>query len=256
MNRKSLIGLVVVGSLFSLFGCSGAPEDSGAVKKLEADLKKVKDQNWQLQKDNNDLSQSLKQAESSLFVTSDARNKLEDQVQKLTATRDDLVKSRDSLTARVDELSGARTELQARVDNLTQSRDSLQTTVADLTRSRDNLQTTVVSLTQSRDGLQKTVANLTESRNGLQKTVENVTQSRDGLQKTVDGLTVARVALEKQVAELTKARDIALEDARNAQVKIDQLNGKIKVQAQQMAELQSQMANIRALLERMQQNLQ
>jgi chromosome segregation ATPase len=198
--ERSFIWVVAVTSLLTLFGCSGGMGDSEDVKRLQADLKDAKDQNWKLQKDNNNLNESLKQTESSLAETADARNKLQRQVEELTTARDELVKSRDDLTAKVGELSNARTELQAKVDDLTQSRDSLQ--------------------------------------------------------KTVEGLTSARAALEKQVAALVSARNLALEDARNAQGKIDQLNNRIKVQAQQMTELQEQIVNIRTVLERLQKNLQ
>jgi chromosome segregation ATPase len=78
----------------------------------------------------------------------------------------------------------------------------------------------------------------------------------DELTKTVEGLAKTRTTLEKQVADLTKARNLALDDARNAQGKIEQLNTKLKVQTQQMTELQDQIVNIRAVLDHLQQNLQ
>ena len=185
-SAHSLIWVVIGAGLLTLAGCSGAPADSTEIKKLQADLKDANGQNEILKKDTQRLAESLKQAESSLADTTDARNRLQVQVE-------DLTKSRDELTAKVAELGTVRTGLQSRVDELT---------------------------------------------------------------KTVEGLAKTRTTLEKQVADLTKARNLALDDARNAQGKIEQLNTKLKVQTQQMTELQDQIVNIRAVLDHLQQNLQ
>lgn len=189
----SFVSVVAVVGLLTLIGCNGAPGDSTEIKKLQADLKDANGQNEVLKKDAERLSDALKQAESALLETTDARNKLQIQVK-------DLTKSRDDLTATVSELGTARAD--------------------------------------------------------LQKKVAGLTQSRDDLQKTVDGLTNARGVLEKQVADLNKARNVALEDAKNAQGKIEQLNNKLKVQTQQMTELQDQIVNVRTVLEHLQKNLQ
>jgi chromosome segregation ATPase len=206
-SAHSLIWVVIGAGLLTLAGCSGAPADSTEIKKLQADLKDANGQNEILKKDTQRLAESLKQAESSLADTTDARNRLQVQVE-------DLTKSRDELTARVGELGIARTGLQSKVDELTAK-----------------------------------VAELGTVRTGLQSRVDELT-------KTVEGLAKTRTTLEKQVADLTKARNLALDDARNAQGKIEQLNTKLKVQTQQMTELQDQIVNIRAVLDHLQQNLQ
>ena len=55
------------------------------------------------------------------------------------------------------------------------------------------------------------------------------------------------------VESLTKAKNAALEDARSAQAKVDVLNDKLKVQTQQMMDLQDQIKTIRSVLEQLQQ---
>jgi chromosome segregation ATPase len=185
-RMRSVVCAMAVAGLLSLVGCNGAPGDSTDVKKLQADLKDANGRNEVLRKDNDKLSEALKQSESARADVSDARNKLQVQV-------DDLTKSRDEMTVKVSELGVARTELQAKVEELT---------------------------------------------------------------KKVDSLTTARDGLEKQVGDLTKARNVALEDARSAQGKVEQLGNKLKVQTQQMAELQEQIVNIRTVLDHLQQNLQ
>ncbi len=77
--------------------------------------------------------------------------------------------------------------------------------------------------------------------------------SRDDLQTMVGGLIDARGLLEKQVADLTKARDASRGEAQAAAVKIDQLSEKLRVQGQQMTELQEQIKTIRSVLEQVQQ---
>jgi chromosome segregation ATPase len=116
-----------------------------------------------------------------------------------------------------------------------------------------------------KDALEKSelsFADANDAKNKLRVQVDSLTKSRDELTgkvnelgKTVDGLTSARTALEKQVADLTKARNAAMEDARSAQGKIEELNVKIKTQTQQMTELQEQIVNIRTVLDHLQQNL-
>jgi len=148
----------------------------------------------------------------------------------------------------LSEATDARNKLQIQVKDLATSRDELM-------KSRDELTAKVNDLNAARTDLQAKVDGLNVARTDLEKKVADLTKSRDGLQKNVESLTVARVGLEKQVADLTKAKNAALEDAKSAQTKIDTLNSKLKVQTQQMAELQDQIVNIRAVLDHLQQNL-
>jgi chromosome segregation ATPase len=104
--------------------------------------------------------------------------------------------------------------------------------------------------------LQKKIDELGDAKGQLQQRVGDLTKSRDELQVMVENLVDTRGVLEKQVASLSQARDAAVKDAKSAQTKIDQLGTKLKVQTQQMAELQGQIVTIRSVLEQLQQKLE
>ena len=116
-----------------------------------------------------------------------------------------------------------------------------------------------ISLKQAESKL----AEETKAKSGLQTQVQDLTALRTSLEAKVDELGRARVSLEanvndlqKTVESLTKARDAALEDARNAQAKVEGLNDKVKAQTQQITDLQEQIKMIRSSLGQLQQKLQ
>jgi chromosome segregation ATPase len=97
--------------------------------------------------------------------------------------------------------------------------------------------------------------NLEAKVSSVEAKVTELTKSRDDLQKMVQNLVDTRGVLENQVATLTKAKNAALEDARNAQLKVDELNERLKAQTQQVADLQEQIKTVRSVLQQLQQKL-
>ena len=149
----------------------------------------------------------------------------------------------------VEKLKGSLSEAESKLADTTTAKNSLQSQVQELTTSRSNLEAKVSELDKARINVETRVTELAKSRDELMK-------SRDDLQKMVQNLVDTRGVLEKQVATLTKAKNAALEDARSAQSKVDVLNDKLKVQTQQMMDLQEQIKTIRSVLEQLQQKLE
>ncbi len=142
----------------------------------------------------------------------------------------------------VEKLKGSLGEAESKLAEATTAKNGLQVQVQDLTTARANLETKVGELDKARINVETKVSELTKSRDDLQKMVQNLVDTRG--------------VLEQQVATLTKAKNAALEDARNAQSKVDVLNDKLKVQTQQMIDLQEQIKTIRGVLEQLQQKLE
>jgi len=142
------VGMVVVGGLWLLGGCTGTGTDktdlNSQVQQLKTALDATKNERDLLAQDAERFRLALDKAESSLADTTQTNAKLQSQVQ-------DLTKSRDELSAKVEELSTARTNLQKRVDELTTSRDQLQTMVEGLVDTRGTLEKQVAILTKARD---------------------------------------------------------------------------------------------------------
>ncbi len=146
--------------------------------------------------------------------------------------------------------------LEKDVEKLKGSLGEAESKLADTTTAKNGLQVQVQELTTSRSNLEAKVSELDKARVNVETKVTELTKSRDDLQKMVQNLVDTRGVLEKQVATLTKAKNAALEDARNAQSKVDVLNDKLKVQTQQMMDLQEQIKTIRSVLEQLQQKLE
>ncbi|MCL5281452.1 MAG: hypothetical protein M1376_16265 [Planctomycetes bacterium] len=146
--------------------------------------------------------------------------------------------------------------LEKDVEKLKGSLGEAESKLADATTAKNSLQTQVQELTASRSHLEAKVGELDKARVSVETKVSELTKSRDDLQKMVQSLVDTRGVLEQQVATLTKAKSAALEDARNAQSKVDMLNDKLKVQTQQMIDLQEQIKTIRVLLSQLQQKLE
>ncbi len=136
--------------------------------------------------------------------------------------------------------------------NLKRSLEQTEASLAEVSNARNNLDRQVKELTQAREDLTAQVGELNTARIELQKKVADLTQSRDELQTNVESLTATRTSLQHEVDDLTKAKNVALDDAKSAQLKIEQLNAKLRIQAQQVAELQAQIANVRTVLDRLQ----
>lgn len=183
-------------------------------------------------------------------------SELKGQVKKLETMLEATENERDLLTLDVKRLTESLDQAESRLADTSDSRNKLQAQVQDLTKSGEELRTRVDSLGAARAQLQEKVAELSTARDQLQTRVEDLTGSRDELQRMVESLVDTRGLLEKQVASLTKARDAARQDAKTAQVKMEQLNGTLKAQTEQMTELQAQVATIRSVLEQLQQKLE
>jgi len=146
--------------------------------------------------------------------------------------------------------------LKTALEETQQQKKQLQGDVERLEKSLSEAESGLADAKKTRDELQKQVQDLSGARAELENKVDELSTARTNLQATVKSLVEARDTLEKQVAALTKAKSAALEDARVAQTKVDQLNDKIRDQTQQMIELQEQIKTVRALLQQLQQKLE
>jgi chromosome segregation ATPase len=160
------------------------------------------------------------------------------------------------IKASLEESQLQKAVLEKDVEKLKGSLSEAESKLADTTTARNNLQAQVQELTTARGNLDAKVSELDKARIQVETKVTELTKSRDDLQKMVQNLVDTRGVLEQQVATLTKAKNAALEDARIAQSKVDVLNDKLKVQTQQMIDLQEQIKTIRAVLEQLQQKLE
>lgn len=70
-------------------------------------------------------------------------------------------------------------------------------------------------------------------------------------QQKLDTVSQARDALLKQIAELNKSRDEAVEEAKSAQTRIDELTKKFEEQAKIIRELQEHMQKMQATIEKL-----
>jgi len=132
-------------------------------------------------------------------------------------------------------------QLSQDVQRLNDSLKEAESRLAETTKVREGLQGQVQQLTASRGDLEAKVNELGKARVSLETRVNDLTKSRDDLQQTVESLT--------------KAKNAALDDARSAQAKVDALNEKLKVQTQQVTDLQGQIKTIRSVLEQLQKKL-
>jgi chromosome segregation ATPase len=160
------------------------------------------------------------------------------------------------IKASLDESLLQKAALEKDVEKLKGSLGEAESKLAEATTAKNGLQVQVQELTTSRSHLEAKVSDLDKARISVEAKVSELTKSRDDLQKMVQSLVDTRGVLEQQVATLTKAKNAALEDARNAQSKVDALNDKLKVQTQQMIDLQEQIKTIRTVLEQLQQKLE
>lgn len=160
------------------------------------------------------------------------------------------------IKASLDESLLQKAVLERDVEKLKGSLSEAESKLADATTAKNSLQVQVQELTTARANLEAKVGELDKARMNVEAKVSELTKSRDDLQKMVQNLADARGVLEQQVATLTKAKNAALEDARIAQSKVDVLNDKLKVQTQQMVDLQEQIKTIRGVLEQLQQKLE
>ena len=161
---------------------------------------------------------------------------------QIKASLEESLQQKAVLEKDVERLKGSLSEAESKLANTTTARNSLQVQVQELTTSRGNLEAKVGELDKARINVETKVTELTKSRDDLQKMVQNLVDTRG--------------VLENQVATLTKAKNAALEDARTAQSKVDVLNDKLKVQTQQMMDLQEQIKTIRTVLQQLQQKLE
>ncbi len=158
--------------------------------------------------------------------------------------------------ASLEESLQQKAVLEKDVEKLKGSLSEAESKLADTTTAKNGLQVQVQELTTSRSNLEVKVSELDKARIAVETKVTELTKSRDDLQKMVQNLVDTRGVLENQVATLTKAKNAALDDARSAQSKVDVLNDKLKVQTQQMMDLQEQIKTIRSVLQQLQQKLE
>jgi chromosome segregation ATPase len=159
------------------------------------------------------------------------------------------------IKASLEESLQQKALLEKDVERLKGSLSEAESKLAATATARNSLQTQVRELTDSRRDLDAKVGELDKARVSVEAKVTELTKSRDDLQKMVQNLVDTRGVLENQVATLTKARDAALDDARKAQAKVDVLNEKLKVQTQQITDLQEQIKTVRSVLQQLQQKL-
>ncbi len=160
------------------------------------------------------------------------------------------------IKASLDESLLQKAVLEKDVEKLKGSLGEAESKLAEATTAKNGLQVQVQELTTSRTNLEVKVSELDKARINVEAKVSDLTKSRDDLQKMVQNLVDTRGVLEQQVTTLTKAKNAALEDARMAQSKVDVLNDKLRVQTQQMIDLQEQIKTIRTVLEQLQQKLE
>ncbi len=158
--------------------------------------------------------------------------------------------------ASLEESLQQKAVLEKDVEKLKGSLSEAESKLADTTTAKNGLQVQVQELTTSRSNLEAKVSELDKARIAVETKVTELTKSRDDLQKMVQNLVDTRGVLENQVATLTKAKNAALDDARSAQSKVDVLNDRLKVQTQQMMDLQEQIKTIRSVLQQLQQKLE
>ena len=178
------------------------------------------------------------------------------QIKQLKAALEETQQEKSQLQSDAQRLEESLHEAESRLADAKQSNNQLRSQTQELTASRRELEAKVGDLDKARMALEGRVNELSAARGQLQKRVEDLVKSRDDLQTMVDSLMDTRGLLEKQVATLSKARTAALEDAKTAQTRVDQLNDKLKAQTQQMIELQEQMTTIRSVLQQLQQKLE
>ena len=147
-------------------------------------------------------------------------------------------------------------QIKASLEESLQQKAVLEKDVERLKGSLSEAESRLAATTTSRNNLDAKVSELDKARISVEAKVTELTKSRDDLQKMVQNLVDTRGVLETQVATLTKAKNAALEDARNAQLKVDGLNEKLKAQTQQVADLQEQIKTVRAVLQQLQQKLE
>ena len=70
-------------------------------------------------------------------------------------------------------------------------------------------------------------------------------------QQKLDTVSQARDALEEQVTELTKLRDEAVNAAKNAQIRIDELTKQFEEQAKIIRQLQEHMKQMQSTIEKL-----
>jgi len=178
------------------------------------------------------------------------------EVKQLKTALEDAQRQKTQLEGDVDRLDKSLQEAESKLAVAKQAQDESQKQIQELTTSRGALETKVNDLTKSRVDLEAKVSSLTLSRDELQRRVDELTKSRDDLQTMVNNLVDTRGVLEKQVAALAKSRMAAIEDAKNAQAKVDLLTDRLKAQTQQMIDLQEQVKTIRSVLEQLQKKLE
>lgn len=178
------------------------------------------------------------------------------EVTQLKAALEETEQQKSQLQSDVQRLESSLNEAESGLAEVKQANDQLQKRVQDLTTSDSDLQAKIQEVTKARAGLESKVDQLTTAKADLQRRVDELAKSRDGLQTMVESLVDTRGMLEKQVAGLTKAKNAALEDAKTAQTRVDQLSVKLKAQTQQMIELQEQMTTIRSVLQQLQEKLE
>jgi chromosome segregation ATPase len=159
------------------------------------------------------------------------------------------------IKASLEESLQQKAVLEKDVEKLKGSLSEAESKLAAATTAKNGLQAQVQELATSRSNLEVKVGELDKARISVEAKVTELTKSRDDLQKMVQNLVDTRGVLENQVATLTKAKNAALEDARNAQLKVDTLNEKLKVQTQQVMDLQEQIKTVRSVLQQLQQKL-
>jgi chromosome segregation ATPase len=132
--KQVILFLAVSCSFLSVVGCTGSATEKaeleGKVAQLTASLQQTEQERDTLQTQVLRLQELLKKAESNFIDVTQARERLQRELDNLDA-------SRVSLRNQVDELTKSRDNLQNKVNDLVDSQSDLQRKIEELTRARD-----------------------------------------------------------------------------------------------------------------------
>ena len=121
---------------------------------------------------------------------------------------------------------------------------------------KDSLRGDVIKLQEALNKAESGLASVSEIRDNLQKQVDELAGSRDELRQQVDELGRSHRELQSRVELMVAVRDAAMAEAKQAQVKVEELTSQLQAQVQQAKDLREQIKTIRAVLEQLQNKTQ
>jgi chromosome segregation ATPase len=122
----------------------------------------------------------------------------------------------------------------------------------------ENLQEELKKVRAERDDLRaklQTATKTTRSRPQPQGQVMELTGSVSEFQKQIDAFVSFREELQRREDELAKLRQAALEEAKTAQERMDQLGAKLQAETERVAKLQGQLKEAQSAIIELQEKL-